>query len=552
MQAKAIREERSASWPAGGWAWLTAGSLAAVCLLLGSPAYLISDDVGIARNLENGFEAPFISMLLGQGLRLIYLIIPPVPWYGLMLYAAHLVSLGLGLFVLGKIAALRRLLVPCVLLYALVYAGYLLRVSFSSVSLMLGFNALLAWLVLDKPARSLTVFGLGIALACSYLIRVDGFYLMLLLGLPLAIRGIARKNRSLRGLLFLAPVAVVLLLNTLWIPRRVPADYRSYARYNLARGRFMDFPMAQANTNNVALMQAVGWSANDYRALTHWFFLDEDVFSRERLQEVVRRTDLARPAPPAYGWHILREFVSQYSDHAGLLALALFAAVAVSDRRRRWGQAGYAAYIMGLLLGVALWYRLPPRVGSPAFLAAATGLLSLARFGSETPDRAGSPCWRGIQWLLAGVLAVTWTARIIRWEAENRDARRQLDQSAEVLREFPADTLFVAEPAIALHFEAMSPWSLRRSYPENVLPGGWAIGSPLFYNLLKKHGLLRAADVLPHSIDNPAILFIIFNEDFGGIITTWLREHALREVRMERVRELPGGRAVYQVVSAGR
>ncbi|MBU1694344.1 MAG: hypothetical protein KKC51_10325, partial [Verrucomicrobia bacterium] len=338
--------------------WLAAFLFVAGVVALGHPSYQISDDVGILRNLENGFEAPFISMLLGKGLLFLYRIAPPIPWYGLLLYIAHAVSLGLFFSIFMCSSTARRMAVPWVMLYLAIYAGFLLRIGFNAASVMLGINALLAWMSWDvagEVRRRRTVLGMGCMLAASYLIRVDGFYLVLFLGLPVLLMGAARRGGRRRGVfLFAAPVAVAILLNTLVTPRFVPEPYCRYAEYNLARGRFMDFPIAQANTNNMELMAAVNWSANDYRALTHWFFLDEDVYSRARLQEIVGRSDLARLTPPGYLGHTLEVFWGQYYRHVWLLALALLAAFRISGRRMRGLELAYAVYALAIMIGIAL------------------------------------------------------------------------------------------------------------------------------------------------------------------------------------------------------
>lgn len=524
--------------------WLGALLFVAGLWAFGHPAFLISDDVGILRNLESGFEAPFISMLFGKMLLALYRLAPAVPWYGLSLALAHAASLGLFLSALAALPGPRGWKRAAGVLYLSCYAGFLLRVSFNSASMMLGVNALLAWYSRrGAPPSRAAAAALGCALAGSYLVRVDGFYLVALLAAPVAWRGLASR----RVPFFLAPLVLAVALNTLAAPRFVPAAYRAYAGYNLARGRFMDFPVAQANTNNAALWAAVDWSANDYRALTHWFFFDEEIFTRARFEEIVARTDLARRAPPGYAAEGLRVFWTRYRRHLLVLGLALLAACRLSDRRGR--RLAYAAYALAIMLGVSLLYRFPPRVGAPSFLAAASALVFLA---AGAPPRAARRFESVLMWAAVLAVAAPWIMEAAAWSRQNRWDRAVLDKTAAVLRAYPASMLFVTEPAIGLRLETMHPLRARRSYPENILPAGWATFSPLFYAVLDRHGLARGAEVLPRAVDNPEILFILFNENFGDIIAAWLREHAGREARVEKVRALPDGRGLYRLVPAER
>jgi hypothetical protein len=550
MQAGVAHSESGPSRRSRCAPWLAAFLYVAGFLVLCHPAYLISDDVGILRNLENGFEAPFISMLCGKMLLALYRAAPSVPWYGLLLAAAHGISLGLFLSALFRLSCLRRWVWPVALLYLAVYTGFLLRMSFNSASMMLGINALLAWLSFRASGsvpRSVAVLGLGCALAGSYLIRVDGFYLALLLGLPVLWPGAAPR----RAMLFATPVILVMISNTVVVPRFVPKSYHRYAAYNLVRGRFMDFPIIQANTNNTKLMAAMNWSANDYKTLTHWFFLDEEVFSQSQFEDIMGRPDLARRTPPQYLRYSLRTFWGRYYRHIWLLALVLVAAFHRAERQA-WGRLLlYAVYALAVMIGIAVFYRFPPRVGAPSFLAVTSALLFLAAVHPAPPPasslRYGALAW----WAAALFMAGLWISDSASWNRGNRADRAILNETAAVLREYPGSTLFVAEPAIGIRLEALHPLRARRAYPENILPAGWATFSPLFYAVLNRHGLERAADVLPRAVDNSGILFIFFNENFGDIITTWLREHAGKEVRVEKVRPLPDERGLYRVVSAG-
>lgn len=541
MQATGSFSERAGPrW----WPWPAALLYVVLLLALGQPAYLISDDVGILRNLENGFEAPFISMLFGKMLLALYRLAPAVPWYGLSLVLAHGASLGLFLSALAAPPVPRGWKRAAGVLYLSFYSGFLLRVSFNAASMMLGINALLAWCSRrGAPPSRAAAAALGCALAGSYLVRVDGFYLVALLAAPVGWRCLFSR----RVLFFLAPLFLALALNTLAAPRFMPAAYREYAGYNLARGRFMDFPVAQANTNNATLLAAMNWSSNDYRVLTHWFFLDEEVFTRARFEEIVARTDLARRTPPGYTADGLRVFWTRYRRHLLVLGLALLAACRLSDRRS--GALAYSAYALAIMVGVALVYRFPPRVGTPSFLAAAATVVFLAAGAAPRPARRFE---RVLGWAAVLVAAAPWLAEAAAWSRQNRADRAVLDETAAILREYPSATLFVTEPAIALRLEAMPPFRARRTYPENILPAGWATFSPLFYAVLGRHGLARGADVLPRAVDNPEILFILFNENFGDIIATWLREHAGREARVENIRALPAGRGLYRLVSAER
>ena len=545
--------------------WLLAFGLVVFVAGFAPIRYLISDDIGILRNLEQGFEVSFIAMLLGKGLGVLYRALPyRVPWYGLMLYLAHAISLGLFLSAVVHLKTLRRtawLLVP---LYLAVYAGFLLRVSFNSASVMIGFNAWLAWLVrADRnPGPGFAgILGFSAALVASYLIRVDGFRMVLLLAAPLGLAGVWRTRRRWPAhLLFLAPVAAVIALNALVLRQGVSRGYREYSDFNRARGRFMDSPLSVANTNNLALMALNGWTANDYDLLTRWFFINEEVYAKEHLQALLAHPDVARAVPDAHLAHTVGTFIRKYGTYLWVLLLALAGPVLLGSGRTGRLPVYYLLYTLAVLLGIALVYQLPPRIGWPALLAAAGGMLFLHSLSPPPPDSAiaSGPglAWPGRVWQAAVLLTLSgWVMAAGVTCVKGQAARRVLDESIAVLRSYPPETLFITEPSQAILWEDMSPLQLRRSLPENVLPSGWATFSPLFYAVLRRHGFAAGRDLLPAAVDNPRVLFILRHVEFGGLITAFLDDHAGLAVRMERIGPLAGNAAVYRLVGvreAGR
>ncbi len=538
--------------------WLLAFGFVALAAGLAPTRFLISDDIGILRNLEQGFEVSFISMLLGKGLIALYRAAPfDVPWYGLMLYLAHAISLGLFLSAVARMKSMRAAAVLIVPLYLAVYAGFLLRVSFNSASVMIGFNAGLAWLVWaisDSGPGFRRTLGLGAAFAISYLVRVDGFLMVLLLAAPLALVGAWRSRRRWPGhLLFLAPVAAVIALNAQVLRQGVSREYEEYSDFNQARGRFMDSPLSKANTNNLALMAFNGWTTNDYKFLTHWFFFDEEVFAKEKLQALTAHSDVADALPDAHLVHTADAFFRNYRAYVWVLLLVLAGTSMLWSRRVGGWTLLYLVYVLAVLMGIALVYQLPPRIGWPALLSAAGGMLFLHAIREKKPDMAVLPelgtSLPGRAWKAAVLLTTAgWVIAAGLVCAETFAAHRALDESVAVLKSYPEETLFIAEPALAIRWEDMSPLRVRRSLPENVLPSGWTTFSPLFYSVIRRHGFESGRDLLPSAVDNPRILFILRHADFGGMITTYLDDHAGPAARMERVGPLCGSAAVYRLV----
>lgn len=541
--------------------WVLAFGFTALVAGLAPVRFLISDDVGILRNLEQGFEVSFISMVLGKALIALYRMIPgDVPWYGLMLYLAHAVSLGLFLSAVVRLKSVRAVAGLFVPLYLAVYAGFLLRVSFNSASVMIGFNACLAWLAWTLggsrpgPVRAL---GFGAALAASYLVRVDGFFVVMLLAAPLLFAGVWRtRPRWADRLLFLAPVAVAIALNTWVLREHVSPEYQAYSDYNRARGRFMDSPLSVANQDNLELMAINGWTANDYKCLTHWFFFDEDVFAKEKLKALMANPDVARAVPEAHFSRTLRIFFIRYRAYVWILLLVLAGPFLPGFRRTGGWPALYLLYVLALLLGIALVYQLPQRIGWPALLSAAGGMLFLhaVRGKPELPVAVppAADGWPGRAGMAAVLLTTAgWIITAGATGMETRAAQRTLDESVAVIKSYPAETLFITEPALAVRWEHMSPLRMRRSLPENILPSGWTAFSPLFYSVIRRHGFESGQEILPSAVDNPRVLFILRNADFGDVITTYLADHAGRAARMERAGPLGASAAVYRLAGAG-
>ena len=151
---------------------------------------------------------------------------------------------------------------------------------------------------------------------------------------------------------------------------------------------------------------------------------------------------------------------------------------------------------------------------------------------------------------MAAVIFTTgaWLVKFGTMSTENRTARHELRECVSILRKFPEDTIFIAEPAVGIRWENMSPLQTRRSMPENVLPSGWNTFSPLFYAVIRRHGFARGSEILPSAVDNPRVLFILQKVDFGGLITTFLRDHRGQLARVEPVCALSENATIYRLV----
>lgn len=106
----------------------------------------------------------------------------------------------------------------------------------------------------------------------------------------------------------------------------IDEDYRYYTDYSYVRAYIVDYPLPDYSVC-ASELEGIGISENDYQLIRSWSFGDQEVFSLERMQEVLSIVDKYRPVPFAtwkeVGLRLMERGVLHYPGMYCFLALAV-------------------------------------------------------------------------------------------------------------------------------------------------------------------------------------------------------------------------------------
>jgi hypothetical protein len=242
----------------------------------------------------------FQHFLIGLVLKNLYIHVPSLPWYGILLYLYLFLSsviIGYSItrlnprpFVFGLwITLLTLFYVP-----AIVSPQFTICAGFVGIA---GLVLLYSNILKPHPSRTinagLLVLASGLIILCS-LIRYQAAILVAVLIVPLFAHLLVRHFAAVRRRLFLILSVVGLSCVALYIGQRAyyqnDPGWRQFHRYNEARAEFTDRDRVVWNEQTEPLFREIGWTQNDLDMLRNWIYLDRDRYSLDKLIFLLEKT----------------------------------------------------------------------------------------------------------------------------------------------------------------------------------------------------------------------------------------------------------------------
>jgi hypothetical protein len=445
------------------------------------------------------------------------------------------------------------------------YYRFFMQVGYTVTSLLLGASAIVTlWVSLELGERPSwrTSLALGVALGLAWLVRPGGAKGALAFMVPLfAWMLLVNWRSSWRHLLiFLLPFSV-LSQSVQLLPRPEPEDTSpgelEFKRWNALRSRFHGYPVAKLNIGNQKILGANDWTLNDYDMLVAWAYLDERKYNVRTLRNVFKYAVPEQTAKPAAtNWSKLKKvmlaFWKQQKPYVPLVLCLLLPALVLNSRRRAAFCAVFAVWCVALSIAIGLLLRLPARVGIPTTVSVAFGmaliaLISVHRWGDPT-SRWSLPIRR---WSRIGAVVMLTACLAFSARTARRQIKRTIRYQTELKQRFAA--LETLDASFLVTQPGRSPGQyqdpLRRYTPDYLLiPMGWHIFSPLFYERLRAAGLEHAWEVFPRMVEDDRA-FLVGNQRFVERIVTFLEENYDVRAKGQLVRPLFKDQSVYQLGS---
>jgi hypothetical protein len=453
--------------------------------------FVANDDVAMLE-IANGrlFGHPsehlvFINVALGFLLRELYIVLPSLPWYAILLQLLDVVAVAVIVYLALARSADRRWLVGAVLLDLVAFQlTFLIGLTFTSVALLLAGAGCLLFVFAPAAQERPSVITGAIAGSCvglAVLLRLASAQAILLALAPLLVWAAVRSRPRSRLVAFVSVLALVggggLLAERLYLGS--DPGWEHYRQYNLARGALHDTDRLVLDHQLRPVLARIGWSANDLQAFKDWLFADEHVYSLPKLRAIDHATslDIDQPLTTLLRTRLWDPYQVDW------LALALVAAISLvlASVRRRWLMLATTATFLGVLAYLAVFVRLPTRVGAPLLCVLAVALVLLA--ATDARERVDPQRWQLGPLVLCCVLAVFAVASL-------RDAARTDPQVApsQVRLTSLYDQMYGIDPSgtyiaagATLPYQDLPLFTESRDLPPaDVILLGWDTNSPDF------------------------------------------------------------------------
>lgn len=540
-----------------------------LCLLiLFQPRFATNDDPAMLGMARGTFSWPsarlvYISVPVGVVLRAAYTTFPALPWYALLLYAAQFMAVTVLIYVALTHEWKGPLLgtVTFAAVVAMFHAQAAVLLQFTSTAMLVSAAGVALFCRVPGPGGSAslwTAVAAGVLVGGGSTLRDSATIGVVALAVPFLFAA-ARRQGLRRGLFFAgASTAVVLAVlgTSAWAYGSDPS-WSKYREFNSLRSELHDSSRLVLDEQVVAALDDVGWSENDFAMFQRWFFTDERRYTTEALRDLLEATDhraALAPGPVTLGTLALsgeayRTLWHGFSRELMLCGGLLLAGLVSLRGGRRWLVAGGGVWALALLWYLALYARLPGRVGLPLLMGLAT-LLALTWQASSHSEFGPllALLERAAVVVLVAVLGVSAYSVHQEFSARSRrhnEQQAQLQVLYERLHRFDAEGVYVSW-AGALPQEWLDPMSEYRDLaPLHRIGLGWPTGSPHHRRLLARHGI----DDLPLAIARDGGVYLLTRQHaLVTYLERYVAEHHGIDGCMRRVFEPGSGIIVWDVM----
>ncbi|MCD6307427.1 MAG: hypothetical protein J7M24_00370 [Candidatus Latescibacteria bacterium] len=268
-------------------------------------SFQTNDDIGMlfiasghGSSMEPDEHLRYSHVILGFILKKLFTITQEVPWYGIYHFFVHFLSMAaLAYAVLDRSRSMKR--IAFLLLYfGFVELFYLNNIQFtitSCIAAQSGVFLFMSGLHKETYGRWGMLAASFLLLLVSFLVRANGFFLMMLVSLPVMalILWEERRNRS-SAAVFLGFWLVVGV--TVFGLREYEKQYYNndpawehFFEFSSLKSSFVDYKHIEYTKETKAVFDEVGWSRNDLDMMRSWFHADEDLYSIENLRKITSR-----------------------------------------------------------------------------------------------------------------------------------------------------------------------------------------------------------------------------------------------------------------------
>ncbi len=548
-------------------------------------SYHINDNIGILYDIESNQVNYLISMAFQKFLFYLYHAGNIVPWYGLSLYLVQFCSLYLLIGSLIKLDRFKLFFPPFILIYLGFFTYFVTGVDYTITSILICGSSLFAFMVYLHESRVsvIRVILLGLLFSLSYHIRINGADAVIIFTLPVIIlfflAGMpVKKKRNLFKyfLIFLIPFLFTYTTDKIVKRYNVCELQKQYDDFNALRGKIHDFPILGENMNNREILQKNNWSENDYKIFIGWIYFDENKYNVQTMSNILTfsvKTNHSINFVNFFNgfYSALVSFCVENKWEIMFVLLTAFFLLYEFNPVTTCFTLAYLFYIIAVSLFFCIFLRFPRRLALPLILTSNVFIIYIIVYLSKIPNLKfrmsflnknfinkqdpGNERKKNIKALLFFCLfsLPVFIGSALKIEDDQRIKKSEMNmlmQDIEYLNHNYKNCVFLHQPC-SLRLEFLNPLELNKM-DFTLLPTGWGIFSPRFYQALNSIGLKRGCELIPYLVKNSNCYFIcpkaniIQESENKKILISFIRETYDLDCDLIAVDSLKSGCAIYK------
>lgn len=347
-------------------------------LLMFESTWGINDDVFMAMTVSGkGFSNKpiehivYSNIIIGSVLKKMYQVAPLYSWYGFYTLSVLFVSFVVLLYSLLSFKYSKSRILYFFLYFILFGLFFIRGPEFTANAFMLGMSGaflFIAGLRNEKILPYKILLASLFLLSVSSLVRLESFFLVVILSLPVIIIALREKdfNKQIvrKSLLFSIALALIVFTCHTYDKYRYSEDNRwAYVLKKAElRGELVDNnKMTEYSSKTRHIFNAVGWSVNDFFLMKSWFSADDRVFSRDNMEKVYSGFKGFKNDSPKRA--MVFEYMLRDLYFYGSILLIIFFIMQTSEKGKNIFEI-IIAILISLFIIVYLGYyiRLPSRV----------------------------------------------------------------------------------------------------------------------------------------------------------------------------------------------
>ena len=329
----------------------------------------------------------YINVVVGLSLRWLYERAPSMPWYSIYLYLHLCLAAALTLASCLRWRPSRAVRYVIWILVLSILTRFTMALHFSVVATWLSW-ASVAWAssmarseTTERGRRLVAILGAG-GIGLAGLIRPEAAALGALMAAPLLLWVFLSAGSGRAKLVVAAVAAGAVIVLGFTAANRVyysaSPGWEQFYDINAAKAHFIDNDLIENSPATTQALRSVGWGVADLQVLRNWFFVDDEIFSLDKMNAVIESASTRSVAAGLVSG--IDRLGSVRRDVLAEVALAFLVVLILAAPTSVWAwMAGVMAWYILLALSVATLLRpMPPHVYLPCLVAVVCSGLLLA------------------------------------------------------------------------------------------------------------------------------------------------------------------------------